>query len=95
MLKSQGVLQEGYVLTLDDLKVARRRTVGTKQTLRAVEKGNALCVFVARDAEERVVSGLLKLCQETGTPVEWVDHMAVLGKACGIQVGAASAAILK
>lgn len=95
MLQSQSVLREGYGLTLDDLKAARRRTVGTKQTLRAVEKGNVLCVFLARDAEERVVSDLVRMCQEKGTPVEWVDFMALLGKACGIQVGAASAAILK
>ena len=82
-------------MNLEDLKAARRRTVGTKQTLRAVEKGSALCVFVARDAEPHVVSDLLRLCQEREVPVEWVETMALLGKTCGIQVEAASAAILR
>ncbi|MBC7339426.1 MAG: ribosomal L7Ae/L30e/S12e/Gadd45 family protein [Firmicutes bacterium] len=82
-------------MSLEDLKTARRRTVGTKQTLRAVEKGNVLCVFVARDAEPHVVSDLVRLCQEKDIPVEWVETMALLGKTCGIQVEAASAAILK
>lgn len=82
-------------MTLEDLRNARRRTVGTKQTLRAVEKGMAACVFVARDAEEHVVRGLISLCQDRDTRIQWVDTMDMLGKACGIQVGAASAAILK
>ncbi|MDI6823802.1 MAG: ribosomal L7Ae/L30e/S12e/Gadd45 family protein [Bacillota bacterium] len=82
-------------MSLEDLKTARRRTVGTKQTLRAVEKGNVLCVFVARDAEPHVVSDLMRLCQEKDIPVEWVETMALLGKTCGIHVEAASAAILK
>lgn len=77
------------------MKTARRRTVGTKQTLRAVEKGEALRVFVAGDAEPRVLADLLRLCQEKGIELEWVESMALLGRTCGIQVGAASAAIVK
>lgn len=82
-------------MTLEELRGTRRRTVGTKQTLRAVEKGAAACVFVARDAEEHVVRGLISLCQEKATRIQWVESMDLLGKACGIQVGAAAAAILK
>jgi len=74
---------------------AGRKTVGTKQTLKLVESGRAEVVFVAKDAEERVTSQLLALCKENCIEVVHVDSMQELGKACGIKVGAATAAIPK
>ncbi len=79
---------------VDTLRRAARRAVGTRQTLRAVERGRALAVFVARDAEAHVVRHLLGLCRQRGVPVHEVDSMSVLGRTCGVEVGAASAAIL-
>lgn len=71
-----------------------RKTIGTKQTMKAVEKGTASCVFIAADAEKRVVLPLMELCSIKGVPIEEVDSMRVLGDACEIEVGTASAAIL-
>ena len=82
-------------MSLDRLRAARRRTVGTKQTLKAVLKGQARKVYVARDAEEHVVRDLVQACQARGVDLEYVDSMAELGSACRIKVGAASAAILE
>ena len=79
----------------DRLASARVKTVGTKQTLKAIQKGLPRVVFVARDAEERVVRDLLRLCKEKNIEVVYADSMAKLGQACGIQVGAASAAVLE
>ncbi len=79
----------------DRLAGARVKTVGTKQTLKALQKGQAKLVYVARDAEERVVRDLLKLCRDMNVEVVYADSMAKLGQACGIQVGAASAAVLE
>ncbi|MFY9189104.1 MAG: ribosomal L7Ae/L30e/S12e/Gadd45 family protein [bacterium] len=84
----------GLRMMLDQLRTARRKSVGTKQTLKAVQKGIARQVFVAKDAEPHVVSPLLTLCQENDTPYTYADNMKVLGRACGIQVGAAAAAII-
>ncbi|MGE5484795.1 MAG: ribosomal L7Ae/L30e/S12e/Gadd45 family protein [Ignavibacteriales bacterium] len=81
-------------MPLETLRKAKRRTVGTKQTIKAVEKGTARRVFVARDADERVTEDILTQCRENAVEVEYVESMAVLGKACGIDVGAASAAVL-
>ena len=80
---------------MENLKLAPKKTVGTKQTLKAVEKGMARMVFIASDAEPRVTRSLLQSCESQGIPVVEVDTMAELGKACGIDVGSASAAILK
>jgi large subunit ribosomal protein L7A len=79
---------------LERLRTAARRTVGTKQTLRAVERGLATEVFVARDAEPHVVRQLLALCRQRGVTVHEVESMQLLGRTCGVEVGAASAAIL-
>jgi large subunit ribosomal protein L7A len=77
------------------LMQARRKTVGTKQTQKAVEKGQALVVYVARDAEEKVTAPLIGLCEAKDIEVVFVDKMQELGEACGIKVGAASAAVIE
>lgn len=82
-------------MPLGRLKQAKKITIGTKQTMKAVQKGTAQVVFVARDADDRVVEPLLKLCEEMVIEVITVDTMAELGKASGIQVGAASVAIIE
>lgn len=75
------------------LRAAKARTVGLKQTLKAVERGLARVVFVARDAEERVVAGLVQQAQAKNIPLVWVDSMAWLGRVCKIEVGASAVAI--
>ncbi len=77
-----------------ELTMARRKAVGTRQTIKALERGKAKVIYLARDAEERIIKNLLELCKVNGVEVVHVDTMAQLGKACGIEVGAASAAIL-
>lgn len=76
------------------LKNASKKTVGTKQTTKAVQKGIAKVVFIAKDAEPRVVDPLRSICEEKGVEVVMVESMLELGKACGIEVGSASAAII-
>lgn len=76
------------------LKKSKNRTVGVKQTLRALEKESVLCVYVAQDAEKHVIRPILDLCRTQGIQVREVQTMTELGKACGIEVGAAVAALL-
>jgi len=80
---------------LEKLREAPAKTIGTKQTLKALEKDKATAVFFAQDAEEHVVSSLKEICLKKGIQIIPVATMKELGDACGIQVGAASAAILK
>ncbi|MBC7341477.1 MAG: ribosomal L7Ae/L30e/S12e/Gadd45 family protein [Clostridia bacterium] len=82
-------------MVLEDLRKAKRRSVGTRETTKAVQKGLARAVFVARNAEPHVTEPLLRLCQEKAVEVVMVDDMEELGAACGIDVGSASAAILR
>ncbi|OUN01787.1 MAG: hypothetical protein BAA04_13770 [Firmicutes bacterium ZCTH02-B6] len=77
------------------LQTAKARAVGTRQTMRALEKGIAEVVFVAQDAEERVTRPVLELARRRGIPCVPVATMSELGKHCNINVGAATAAILR
>lgn len=82
-------------MVYERLRNAKKKVVGTKRTLRAVQKGEAKVVFVASDAEARVTEPLLRACREKGVEVITVDSMAELGEACAIDVGSASAAIIE
>ncbi|MBS4008577.1 MAG: ribosomal L7Ae/L30e/S12e/Gadd45 family protein [Clostridium sp.] len=81
-------------MDLERLKLARRMVTGMKQTQKAVESGKAEQVFVARNADERVIRPVLEICKQKGIPVTMVETMAELGKACSIKVEAAMAAVL-
>jgi large subunit ribosomal protein L7A len=80
---------------VDQVKNARRKVVGTKQTLKALEKGEALIVLVASDADEKISRPVIALAEAKGVELRFVDTMIELGKLCGIKVKAAAAAVLE
>ncbi len=79
---------------LDELKTAKV-VVGVKQSIKAVKSDEVKKVFIARDADERVTNNLKEVCEEKTIAIHYVDTMKDLGKACGIDVGAAVAVIIK
>jgi large subunit ribosomal protein L7A len=83
------------VTELEALHRAESRAVGANQTAKAIRKRRAEVVFVARDADRRVVEPVLQAAREMGVPVVEVPTGKELGRACGIAVGASAAAILK
>jgi len=81
-------------MAIQELTTAKKRAIGMKQTKKAVEKGEAELVFLAKDADDHILNPLQNLCQQKSVKYHMVDTMELLGEACGIQVGAAAAAIL-
>ena len=77
----------------NDFKSAKK-VVGLKQATKALENGKAKALFLAEDADERVVKPLLELSEKKQVAVEKVATMQELGRMCGIQVGAAAVALL-
>lgn len=67
--------------------------IGTKQTIKALRAGEIKELFVAEDADFHVLDDVLALAEQYKVPVNKVDSMRKLGKACGIDVGASAAAI--
>ena len=78
----------------EELKEAKK-VIGAKQVMKAVEKGLAVQVYVAQDADTRITEPLVLACQEKNIAVEQTASMSELGKSCGIEVGAAAVAVLK
>lgn len=78
----------------ETLKKTKHKTVGVKQTQRALEKGNVIRVYIAKDAETHVLRPIMDQCNTQGIEVLEVPTMTELGKACGIEVGAAVVALL-
>lgn len=81
-------------MSYDKVKQAEKVSIGTKQATKMVELGRAIEVFVAKDADPRITSKMVILCKKSGVTVTYVDSMKLLGKACGIEVGAAIAAVV-
>ncbi len=74
---------------------AAKHVVGVKQSRRAVSDGIATKAFAARDADPQIVNAFATLCQKNGVELVEVETMEELGAACGINVGAAVAALIK
>lgn len=77
------------------LPTGTRLVVGAKQLKKALRDGRADRVFLARNADPALTQPLAELCAQTNVPCAWVSSMELLGKQCGIEVGAAAAAAVK
>jgi large subunit ribosomal protein L7A len=82
-------------MPLEQLKTASKKAVGTKQVLSAIEKNAASLVFVAQDADADIIGKINTSCQMHGVEIKPVKSKTQLGQVCGIDVAAATAAILK
>ena len=71
-----------------------RFIVGTKQLKKALNRGGVGLVLLARDADPAITEPLALACEQAGVECVWVGKMIDLGCACGIDVGAAAAAML-
>ena len=68
--------------------------MGAKQLKKAVKAGRAKVVFLAENADPAVTEPLELLCAANHIQLTWVPSMAELGRVCGIEVGAAAAAVV-
>lgn len=84
--------------TAETVSLARlgshKHVVGAKQIRKALTSGTARRVFLAENADPAITEPLEALCKDNQVECAWVRSMADLGNACGIEVGAAAAAIV-
>ena len=71
-----------------------RLVVGAKQLKKAVKAGRVRYVFLAENADPAVTEPLEELCAANHIQITWVPSMTELGHSCGIEVGAAAAAVV-
>lgn len=68
---------------------------GTNEVTKAIERGNAKLVLIAEDVQpEEVVMHLPELANERDIPFVFVEKQDELGRAAGLEVGSAAAAII-
>ncbi|WP_342603735.1 50S ribosomal protein L7ae-like protein [Peribacillus sp. FSL E2-0159] len=74
---------------------AKSVIIGTKQAVRALKNNLIQEVIIADDADIYLTGRVVETAKELDVPITYVDSMRLLGKACGIDVGAATVAIKK
>lgn len=90
MQKSVSCAQSGIPADFTRQKIV----VGAKQLRKALKAGTARQVYLAENADPAITEPLAALCQDSSVDISWVRSMTELGKACGIEVGTAAAAIV-
>ena len=65
--------------------------VGVRQTRKTLQKGEAVEVYIALDADPDITDPIRGICNEDGIRVVEFNTMAELGKHCGIEIGASVA----
>lgn len=88
--KKSRIPECGSLLKIPQGKVL----VGAKQLKKAVEAGRARYVFLAKNADPAVTAPIEAMCVQRNIQITWVPSMAELGHSCGIEVGAAAAAVV-
>ena len=72
----------------------KKTVVGAKQLKKALLTGRANHVFLAQNADPALTEPIEALCLQNKIKCVWVPNMTDLGHACGIDVGAAAAAVV-
>lgn len=72
----------------------RKVVVGSKQLKKALQAGRAEQVFLAENADPAITEPIEEMCSKLHIQITWIRTMAELGHSCGIEVGAAAAAVL-
>ena len=79
--------------SLPDLR-EKKVVVGAKQLRKALNSGRAQQVFLAKNADPAITQPIALICKNLSVRLDWVRSMDDLGHACGIEVGAAAAAVV-
>lgn len=79
-------------MSLRELAIPSRVT-GERQVRRYLQRNELVKLFIADDADCRLVSEIRAEAEDKGIPVENVASMILLGRACAIARGASVAGI--
>ncbi|MCU9615235.1 50S ribosomal protein L7ae-like protein [Caldibacillus lycopersici] len=81
-------------MSYEKVKQAKNKKIGTKQSVKALKSGKAEEVFIASDADSKIVKAVIDTAKQVNIPITYVESMKDLGKACGIEVGAATVVLV-
>jgi large subunit ribosomal protein L7A len=82
-------------MSYEKVSQAHKIIVGTKQSVKALENNEVKEVVIAEDADSRIIQKVIRTAENKQIPLTKVSSMKKLGRACGIEVGAAAVAIIQ
>ena len=71
------------------------KTIGAKQTIKAIAKGSVKFVFLSYDSDDYIVEPVRIACVEHDIPFDDKHTMDELGRACHIKVCATAVGVLR
>ena len=77
-----------------NLKNSSDLIIGLKQTLKAIQSDRAAKVYLATDADGYIKKSVTDACIQKNLEIIYVNTMKELGEACGINIGASTAAVI-
>ena len=87
------VALEDMKMSYEKVKQAKKTIIGTKQAVKAMNKGLVREVYIALDIEDRIIDLARSAAQENNVVIQYVESKLELGKACGLRIGASVVAI--
>jgi len=89
------VPQEIEEKTVEVISKSEKVKKGANEVTKAVERGNAKLVVLAKDVQpEEIVAHIPVICEEKGIPYTYVATKEDLGKAIGLEVPTSAVAIV-
>ncbi|WP_391205640.1 ribosomal L7Ae/L30e/S12e/Gadd45 family protein [Psychrobacillus sp. L4] len=82
-------------MSYEKVKQAKKTIIGTKQSVKAMEKGLVKEVYIALDVEERIIDLARSTAQDNNVLIHYVKSKIDLGKACGLRLGASVVALIE
>jgi large subunit ribosomal protein L7A len=83
------------IMSYEKVSQAHKIIVGTKQSVKALVNNEVKEIVIAEDADFRITQKVIQSAEQFHIPLTKVSSMKKLGKACGIEVGAAAVAIIQ
>lgn len=88
-------LEEKQFEIIEKSKKTGKVKVGSNEVTKAIERGNAKLVLIAKDVSPpEIVMHLPVLCNEKNVPFSFVSTKKELGEKAGLKVGTAALAVL-
>lgn len=75
-------------------RIVGKKVIGTKQVSKALKEGLGKVLYVAKDADTRLINPLINLASSNGIQVIEIEDMKTLGTMCSIQVKSATALLM-
>ena len=76
-------------------KIVEKKVIGIKQCLKFIKLGKGKVLYVANDADARLISPLIELAEKENIKIVEISTMKELGLMSGIKVKSAATLIIE